>query len=175
MKLKSKLIAAPLATALVALAAGLGYGIWAHFHGQSEREAQARSLAQYRSLAEARAQLATVHAGAYRVMAILNSLDESQVKAFSTTAGQQIDTLTASLAALAGQDAEGSDTRKRFDELATHLAAYRKQVSKAMEVSAIDANMGVAALKAVQAVHVRDDAAAGMTQPGKGSVPRGAG
>ena len=148
MNLKSKLIAAPLATAFVALAAGLGYGFWANAQSQSERQAQSKSLEQYKALGESRARLASVHAGAYRVMAILDSLDEDEVTAFATSANQQIDELSAALATLAEQEAADSDGRKRYDELATHLAAYRNRMAKALELSAIDANMGVAALQA---------------------------
>ena len=148
MKLKSKLIAAPLGTALVALAAGVGYGVWAHVQSQFERGAQARSLEQFKTLAESKTQLATVQAGAYRVMAILESLDEAQVKAFAASASQRMDSISASFVVLAEQEAVGSVERDRFHELATHLATYRKQMLKALEMSSIDANMGVAALKA---------------------------
>mgnify|MGYP001473500006 CR=1 FL=1 len=41
MKLKAKLIAAPLGSALVALAAGAGYGVWSHLDRDAERSAQA--------------------------------------------------------------------------------------------------------------------------------------
>jgi vesicle coat complex subunit len=148
MKLKSKLIAAPLATAVVALAAGMGYGAWAHVQSQTERQETSQNLQQFKSLGESKAQIAIVHAGAYRVMAILNSLDDAQVKAFATSANQQVQALSASVDAMAQQAIADSAERKRLDDLGAQLTTYRKQVAKAMEMSSIDANMGVAALKA---------------------------
>jgi methyl-accepting chemotaxis protein len=148
MKLKSKLIAAPLGTALVALAAGAGYGLWSHAQQDAERAAQARSQQQQKALGDAKSLMATVHSGAYRVMAILNSLDEAQVKAYGISARQQIDAVGKSLMALAEHEPAGSEARKQYEALATQLATYQKQVAKALEMSAVDANMGVAAMKA---------------------------
>ena len=148
MKLRSKLIAAPLGTAIVALAAGAGYALWSQLERAAEVSAAQRAFQQAAALGEARTQVAAVHAGAYRVMAILASLDEAQVKAFDDSARQQLDAIGQSLAGMSRTESEGDGSRERLDALAAHLATYRTQVAKAIEMSSVDANMGVAAMKA---------------------------
>ena len=59
----------------------------------------AHDIDQYKALGDAQARMAIVHSGAYRTLAILNSLDEAQVKAFATAARQQLEGLGKAMAA----------------------------------------------------------------------------
>ena len=155
MKLRTKLMAGPLATALVALLAGVGYGISAQRGQGVERQHVAHDIQEYKSLADTHAQLATVHSGAYRTLAILNSLDEAQVKAFATSARQQLEGLGKAMADMAASEAEGSSDRQQYEMLGAQLATYQKQLAKALEMASVDANMGVAAMNAANQSFVK--------------------
>ena len=89
MKLRSKLLAAPLATAVVALGVA-GLHSWSlHVGAQQERSALTEELGSYKALGQAQAQLGALQSGVYRTLAILGSMDEAQTKAIvSGTASQ---------------------------------------------------------------------------------------
>jgi methyl-accepting chemotaxis protein len=151
MKLRGKLLAAPLATAVVALGVAAVHAWTLHDGARHDRAALMADIAGYKALGEANVGLGVLQSGVYRTLAILNSLDEAQVKAFGDKAGQQIDAMKAALQALGAEPAADEQLREQLQTLLPLLATYQKQVAKALELSAIDANMGVAAMKAAEA------------------------
>ena len=150
MKLRGKLLAAPLATAMVALGVAAVHAWTLHDGARRDRAALVADIAGYKALGEAHVGLGTVQSGVYRTLAILNSLDEAQVKAFGDKARQQLDATAASMQALGAAPAADDQVREQLQALLPLLATYQKQVAKALELSAIDANMGVAAMKAAE-------------------------
>ena len=80
MKLASKLLAAPLLTAVIVFGTGQ---INAVFLSRAATENRASFEAQkgvFRTLTSSREQLALVHASVYRTLTIIASLDEAKVK-----------------------------------------------------------------------------------------------
>ncbi|MFO1293750.1 MAG: methyl-accepting chemotaxis protein [Rubrivivax sp.] len=148
MKLSTKLIAAPLATAVVALAAGGAFALTMQLNGQRERRATGEDIASYRALGAAQGTLGTTHANVYRTLAILNSFDQRQLEAFAAGLRKDLDGVRVVLAKLAAGQPQGSALRASAETLAPLLAQYTKQLGKAVELASVEVNMGVAAMKA---------------------------
>ena len=121
MKLSTKLIAAPLATAVVALAAGGAFALTMQLNGQRERRATSEDIASYRALGTAQGTLGTTHANVYRTLAILNSFDQRQLEAFAAGLRKDLDGVRVVLAKLAAGQPQGSALRASAETLAPLL------------------------------------------------------
>jgi len=164
MKLASKLLAAPLLTALVVFSAG---EIQVLLLNRSEAQSQASFDVQqrtYRSLAAAREQLALTHAGVYRRLTLIASLEEAQLKAQQAemvTALAKVKTLLveAAEAAATAHAAEGeqaadgaaspagADLRQSALDAGALIDKYVKQVDSALDLATVDPNTGVASMQ----------------------------
>jgi methyl-accepting chemotaxis protein len=150
MKLRSKLLAAPLATAIVALGAA-GLHSWSlHTGAQQERAALVDQLGSYKTLGQVQSQLGALQSGVYRTLAILGSMDDKQTKAFLSGTVKEVDGLTRSLQAQAAGPEQDAEVRQQLQALLPLLATWQKQVAKAVELSSVETNMGVAAMKAAE-------------------------
>ncbi len=150
MKLSSKLIAGPLVTAVVALGVGSALVVSMTATANKERQEVAEDIDGCRSLGAAQGTLGNVHSGVYRVLAIMSSFDEAQLKAFAAGVHKDLESVGAALARLASAQPQGSELRRRIDALAPQLALYAKQLGKAIDIGSVDINLGVAAMSAAQ-------------------------
>jgi methyl-accepting chemotaxis protein len=148
MKLATQLLAAPLLTAAVALASG---ALTAFLNQREARASEAQSAAgvdSLKTIGATQQQLAQVHAGVYRTQAVVASLDEAAIKAFRSGLNEQLkgaQRVVGGLAAEAGGDAELGAAVAATTAL---IEKYRVQADKAIELTEVEANMGVAAMKA---------------------------
>ncbi|MEN9631049.1 MAG: hypothetical protein RJA10_4277, partial [Pseudomonadota bacterium] len=150
MKLRGKLLLAPLATALVALSVG-GIHSWSLYRDAArDRAALEEDLDSHRTLGQLQSQLGSLQSGVYRTLALLGSMDEAQTKAFVASATKEVAGLQHSVQTLSAAPGVDAEVQKQLQALLPVLAAYQKQVAKAVELSAVEANMGVAAMKAAE-------------------------
>jgi methyl-accepting chemotaxis protein len=150
MKLRSKLLAAPLATAIVALGAAGANGWLLQSGIDQERLSTARDIEDYKTLGSAHAQLGVVQAAVYRTLAILDSLDDAQAKAFTGGIRQQVDAMKRSLTSLAQGGRSDPELQRLLAGLLPQTDTYLKQLIKAVELTAVDTNMGVGSMKAAE-------------------------
>ena len=159
MKLGPKLLAAPLACAVTVLAAGqAGNWLVARENTVVQAGQQAREH-DLRTLADVQDRLARLHAGNFRTLALVASLDEAQVK----TARDKITKVLAELKAtlereIAGDDAQLAEQVKKAGVL---MDRYRGQADNALDMAGVDPNTGVAAMQQADASFTELHALAG--------------
>jgi methyl-accepting chemotaxis protein len=155
MRLGAKLLLAPLGVAAMAFGAG---GLNALLMQRTAVQANEASKADFellRSVSDARNQLGQAHAGVYRTQAIFESLKKEEVLAFRKDAGLQVQGIQRVLAL--GADVNGGSDAEltKLVATATELAGtYGKQVDKALELTEVEANMGVAAMQRAEKTYV---------------------
>ncbi len=152
MKLRTKLLAAPIITAAVALGAGVTHGVLTQVAHDADRVQQLQDIDQFKIVGSVQAQIGEVHAGVFRLMALSSAIDDKQVKAHLANATDQVEGLQRVLSGLAP---EGGDAEllASAGAMAPLLDKYGKQIRKAVELTSVDAAMGVAAMKAAEQTH----------------------
>ena len=150
MKLRHKLLVAPLATAVVALGVAAVHAWTLHVDARGGQAALQAELARQKALGDVHAGLGVLQSGVYRTLAILDSLDEAQVKTFGQGVDRRLGEMATQLQAQLASGATDAEMQPLLQALVPLLADYRRQVAKALELTAIDANMAVAAMKAAE-------------------------
>ncbi len=151
MKLATQLLFAPLLTAVVALTTG---GLSTVLQQRDMQAAQTLFNSELQSLSKAadtKQQLADIHASVYRTQAISESVSEAELKAFRSTLGQQLDGVQGVVAGLAAESAGDEAMGVGVGAVAMQIETYRKQIDKALELTAVEINMGVAAMQSAEA------------------------
>ncbi len=151
MKLGSKLVAAPLMAGAVVLGAA-GVSAWMSRNETLAGQAWFKDqIGQTRALGDAQREAGHIHAGVYRTVALVSSLDQatvqsSRAKLKSALAGvrQAIATVGASVSAEPAGQALLVQARAQID-------AYEKQADQAIDLSTVDTNTGVAAMQGADA------------------------
>ncbi len=134
----------------MALSAGGLFASLTQHDRAAAREANAADIESAKAIGEAHTQLAQVRAGVLRTLILLASMDDVQVKAVRARLGQQVKTVAAAVGAMPTK--VGGDAR--MGELASAaaplLAQYAKQCDKAIDLSGVDPNGGVGAMRAAE-------------------------
>ena len=148
MKLAAKLLAAPLITALVALGTGaVNTTVTRHDHAAAQTEAAA-DLDNVRRVGEVQRALSDAHTSVYKAQALMVSLTADQIKAFRTGLGTELDAVQVQIATLAGQAAGDEELGRHFGAAANLVEKFRTQADKAIELTEVAVEMGVASMKA---------------------------
>ena len=147
MKLASKLLMAPLLTAVVALSAGEINAIMMSRAAMTTQDEVQHRMAHFKTLSSTQTQLGQVHAGVYRTVALMASLDEPKVKTLRAELATQIDAIQRSLAA--GVAAADADEQLRSAVTAAQQQAgkYLKTADTAIDLASVDPNTGIAAMQ----------------------------
>jgi methyl-accepting chemotaxis protein len=152
MKLGPKLLAAPLATALIVLAVGQLNGVLLLRDAGDNRQSFADRVGDLKTVASVKEQLAEVHARVYRTVALIGSLDEAKIRAARSDLKSQLEAARRSLAAVG--TAPGGETVAADAALQAALAQagpqierYLKQADEAIDLSSVDPNTGIAAMQ----------------------------
>ncbi len=151
MKLGFRLMIAPVCSAAVLLAAG-----------QTDAWMQSRAAEQARThfsehqkvldgLRGAEAHVAEVHAGAYRTMSIIGSLDDAAMKQYLQRLDKQLSDVSALIEQTGKASDASADVQGAAQAAVKQLLSYRKQVASAMDMASVDANTGVAAMQSADA------------------------
>ena len=147
MKLGPKLLAAPLVTALVVLAAGqLNSWMLVRSADVTRQDFQDR-LGDFKTVASVQEQLGQVHASVYRTVALIASTDEAAVQAFRKGLKAQLDGARRTFAAVADSPAADTQVREAVARAGAQIDVYLKQADEAIDLSSVDPNTGVAALQ----------------------------
>jgi methyl-accepting chemotaxis protein len=147
MKLGHKLLAAPLLTAVVVIAAGQMNGYLQSVQADAGLAASQSSLDLFKSMAAAQQQMAEVHASVYRTVALIDSLDEPKVKAVRADVGTQLAAVKQGVQALADNPALAPATQDGVKAAAELVGTYAKQADAAINFAQMDANTGVGAMQ----------------------------
>ena len=145
-KLGTKLLLAPLLTGLIALAGGALNAALMSQEAAQRAQAFHADLQHLRQVTTAQAQAGQIHAGVYRTVALIASLDDKAVQAYRATLRQQITATTQVVQAVASSQPEGSAVRTSVGRIQADLATYGKQADNAVDMASVDPNTGVAAM-----------------------------
>ncbi len=151
MKLGSKLLAAPLLTAAFVLGVG---GLNALLMSREAKDNQATfkaTLAQARTLASAQDEAGRIHAGIYRTVALIASLDEARIKAYRAGLASQLAGVKSAVAAVVEGSPADPALREALAQAGAQIDVYRKQADQAIDLSSADPNTGVAAMQSADA------------------------
>ncbi|MBC7939010.1 MAG: hypothetical protein H7Z19_04480, partial [Chitinophagaceae bacterium] len=152
MKLSTQLLAAPVLTALVALGVGGAHTLIAQ-RDMAAAEARFESdLDSLKIVSATQQQLADLHASVYRMQAIVDSFDDGQVKAFRQGLADQLNGVQRVVSTVAADD--DPELAGGVASAGTLVEKYRAQADKAVELTRVEINMGVAAMKAAEASFV---------------------
>jgi methyl-accepting chemotaxis protein len=149
-KLGPKLLLAPLATAVVALAAGATYATLDWKQGKELRHASAADVEKSKTMSGTLEQLAQVRATVFRTLSIMSSLSDEQVKATRKELAQQVAGVKGVLEALVAQSGNDAETARLVATATPLLETYLKQSDKAIDLSGMDPNIGVGAMRAAE-------------------------
>ena len=147
MKLALKLLAAPLLTAVVVLGAGQINALLMSRAASANHATFAAQLEDIRTLDSAQEQSAQVHAGVYRTVALIGSLDEPGITAYRADLAKRlagVKRITASIVESHGSDTELRDIVAR---LGNEVDTYLRQADAAIDLASVDPNTGIAAMQ----------------------------
>ena len=147
MRLGYKLLAAPLLTAVVVIAAGQINGYLQNVQADKGLASSQVSLDLFKTMASAQQQMAEVHAGVYRTVALVDSLDEARIKAVRAEFATQLGGVQRLVSALADDSALDAKAQTDIRAAATLVATYAKQADAAINFAQMDANTGVGAMQ----------------------------
>ncbi len=145
MKLSKQLLIAPLLTAVVAVLAVAVFAFVEHRQSGAARVADAAGLEAARTVGQAQTQLTQVRATVFRLLTLLDSMKDDEVKQARAELQRQVDGVARNLERVAAADAELAALGAQIKPL---LATYGKQTDKAIDLSGMDANVGVGAMRA---------------------------
>jgi methyl-accepting chemotaxis protein len=151
MKLVTQLILPPVITAVVALTgATVGMAVM-HREAGHNAEVFAQSLDQLRTITSAQEQMGQLHAGVYRTLTLIGSMDDAGVKQARAGIPAQVQGIARVAAAISEQHDGNAALHDSAAQIATHLAAYGKQADQAIDLASVDPNTGVAAMQTADA------------------------
>ncbi len=147
MKLGSKLLAAPFLTAVIVLSVAAVSTALMSREAARNQEAFKSKLDDVGTLTSAQDQLGHVHAGVYRTLVVVTSLDDTKLKAFRADLSTQLVGVKRTLAGLA--EGEGIDPAmaESVKQASVLIDTYLKQADSALDMASVDANIGVAAMQ----------------------------
>ena len=153
MKLGSKLLMAPLLTAVVALSAGEINAIMMSRAAASSQDEVQQRMAHFKTLSSTQAQLGQLHAGVYRTVALMASLDEPKIKAMRADLATQLSGVQRTLAA--GVEGVGSDEQlsSAVTTAQAEVGKYLKTADGAIDLASVDPNTGIAAMQDADAAY----------------------
>jgi methyl-accepting chemotaxis protein len=150
MKIGTQLLAAPLLTAAVALGSGALYGALSERAAGQAREAVAAERVQLVSLAHTQEQVALARGEVFRTLTIIASLDDKAVSAFRAELKRKVEALGRDLQSLAAQGGNDAEVTRLVAEATPLLQQYAARCDKAIDLSGMDPNVGIGAMKAAE-------------------------
>ncbi|MEY2892747.1 MAG: hypothetical protein RJA98_2655 [Pseudomonadota bacterium] len=147
MKLGTKLLAAPLLTGLVAFGAGQFNAVLMSSAADDNHHAYKANFEGYQAVSGTQKKFSELHAGVYRSVALIASLDEPKIKAYRADLARQLDdvkTVIGSAVGSLGNDAEVAAQVAKAGQL---IDKYKGQADSAVDLASVDPNTGVAAMQ----------------------------
>ena len=154
MKLGLKLISAPLLTAVVVLSVGQANGWLMGREAVADQAVFKSNLEQFRIITSTQEQIGQVHAGVYRTVALMASLDEAKVKSYRGDLARQVAGVKKVVAGAVKESNADADLRDAVTRSAKQADKYLSQADLAVDLSSVDPNTGIAALQGADASFV---------------------
>jgi methyl-accepting chemotaxis protein len=151
MKLGLKLLAAPLLTACVMLAAGQIDALLSAHDAAAERAADQTRLHHLKVVSGLQDQLSLVHASVYRALTLVASLDDKKIKAVRADVAQRLDRIRGSFGDVAASYAQDAALQSSIEQIGGNIDSYQKQTDSAIDLSSVDPNTGIAAMQTADA------------------------
>ncbi len=153
MKLATKMMIAPAVVATVALAAAGVYG-WAD-HRQAQRAAQddLADLARLKVVGQTKEGLSQMRGDVYRTLVLISSLSDAETRAAGKSLGKQAEQIGAQVGGLGNTTGSDTDTAGLVASVTTNLGEYLKRCAKAIDLSAVDPNIGAGAMRAAEDIY----------------------
>ena len=150
MKLGHKLLIAPLLTAVVALGSGALYGVMSLRASGEAHAASANAMTNFKTLAKAQDQLVEVRAEVFRTLALIASMDDAKVKAVRADLARQVQDVQQAVQALPAASAGDAEVTRLAGAAVPAMAEYLKRCDKAIDLSGMDPNIGIGAMRAAE-------------------------
>ncbi len=150
MKLGLKLLAAPAIIAMVAVCSGALYGVLQMRDANQTRQATGKDLDNFKTIAQAQEQLSSVRADVFRTLTIISSLDDAKTKAVRADLAKQVQGVARVVAAMADNTGGDSEVAKLVAAATPRLETYLKRCDKAIDLSGMDPNVGIGAMRAAE-------------------------
>lgn len=147
MKLGIKLLAAPLLTAVVVLLTGQINSFLMTQKAEKNQALASASLDDFKALARVQQHLGKVHAGVYRTVSLIGSMDEPKINAFRADVAKQIGDLKQAANARAQTVTVNNTDKNEIAEIVKQLSMYATQADSAIDLSSVDPNTGIAAMQ----------------------------
>jgi methyl-accepting chemotaxis protein len=151
MKLATKLLAAPLLTAVGLLGAGQANTWLMAREAAANQTAGKGDLEHFRVITSAQEQIGQVHAGVYRSVALMASLDEAKIKAYRAELARQLGSVKRIVASAIPEAAADAELHDSVARCAKQIDKYLAQADTAIDLSSVDPNTGIAALQGADA------------------------
>jgi methyl-accepting chemotaxis protein len=147
MKLGLKLLAAPVLTAVVVFSmASVNTALMSAEAAKNSEEFRG-DLESFRTITSVQDQLGQIHAGVYRTVALIGSLDEPKIKAARDSLANQLTGLKRTLGGLADADRSDPELAGEIKAATAQIDKYRGQADSAIDLSSVDPNTGIAAMQ----------------------------
>jgi methyl-accepting chemotaxis protein len=162
MKLGLKLLAAPLLTACVMLAAGQIDAVLSARNAAAERAADQTRLHDLKIVSSLQDQLSLAHASVYRTLTLIASLGDKKVKAIRADLGRELEQIKRRFDAVAARYTQDAALQSSISQIGGDIDSYQKQTDAAIDLASVDPNTGIAAMQnadgtfADLAQHARD-------------------
>ncbi|TXH39901.1 MAG: HAMP domain-containing protein [Burkholderiaceae bacterium] len=168
MKLAGELLAAPVAMALGAVVAGgIFWQVWQSGSQQLRQRVDIQNE-QMEKLGAVREDLLGLRGEAFRTLALITSLDDAALKTQAQARQATADGVARRLQEVQQVLADDEQAVKLLEGMQPILKTYLKQVDKAIDLSGVDPNIGIGAMRAsedsykklttlMQQLSVRDD------------------
>ena len=153
MKLGPKLLLAPVLTAVVALGAGSIYALLDWRESQALRQSTAADIDNFKTVGQTQEQLAQVRGTVFRTLTIIASLEEAQVKAVRADLAQQMAGVKRVVQTMPDNTGNDAEVNRIVTETAPLFDEYLKRCDKAIDLSGMDPNVGIGAMRAAEDVY----------------------
>ncbi len=151
MKLGMKLLAAPLLTAALVLLSGqINTFLLGHEADKGLTIARA-SVDDFKTVASVQQQVSQLHTSVYKTVALIESLDETKIKAFRTDLASQLSGVKRVAGALAPEGSADTVLVAAVNEVGVQIDKYIKQADTAIDLASVDSNTGIAAMQGADA------------------------
>ncbi len=154
MKLRHKLLIAPLLTATVAMGSGVVYGSLSYLQGERARVDDARDVDNIKSIGQAREQLTQVRAEVFRTLTVMASLDDAKVKAVRSGLAKQVKDVQSAIGGMPARTGNDPEMTKLAATVTPLFDQYLQRCDKAIDLSGMDPNIGIGAMRAAEDTYV---------------------
>ena len=151
MKLGMKLLAAPLLTAALVLLSGqINTFLLGHEANKGLTISRA-SVDDFKTVASVQQQVSQLHTSVYKTVALIESLDETKIKAFRADLANQLSGVKRVASALAPEGSADTVLVAAVNEVGVQIDKYIKQADTAIDLASVDSNTGIAAMQGADA------------------------